>query len=353
VTPKTILDLMSPRRLTRALTAMLIGFAAVQSQDSAIGSRLEQIRERGVLQCGVDSGLAGFATRNEDGRWEGFEADLCRAYAAALLGDARAARFTPLTTVARFDALANGEVDLLLRNTSWTLARDAAQPVTFVGVYYHDGQGFLAPADLAVASARELDGARICVQRATTSALNLVDYADRFGLTFTPVEADTARDALAAYAAGECDAFTNDISSLAGLRLELDDPEAHALLPDVISKEPLGPVVPADDPQFEKAVRWVLLALIAAEEHGVTRDAVAALAADPPTPEIARLLGAEGALADSLGLDAEFALRAVRTTGHYGELFDAHLGAGSPLGLERGLNAQWNEGGLLYAPPFR
>jgi len=353
VTPKTILDLVSPKRLTQALTAMLIGMTAVQSQGELIGSRLEQIRERGVLRCGVDTGLAGFASRDEAGRWRGFEADMCRAYAAALLGDANAARFTPLTTSERFEALVRGDVDILLRNTSWTLARDAAQPVTFVGIYYHDGQGFLAPSDLAVASARELDGARICVQRATTTALNLADYAQRYGLSFTPVEAETAREALAAYAAGDCDAFTNDISSLAGLRLELDDPEAHALLPDVISKEPLGPVVPSDDPAFEKAARWVLLSLIAAEEHGVTRDAASALAADPPTPEIARLLGAEGAIAENIGLDAEFALRAIRVGGHYGELFDAHLGAASPLGLERGLNAQWSDGGLLYAPPFR
>ncbi len=351
MTPQTLFDLFAPRRLVRTLGAFALGFTV--SQSDAVGGRLDQIRERGVLRCGVDTALAGFATQDEDGRWTGFEADLCRAYAAALLGDERRARFFPLTTSERFEALTEGEVDILLRNTSWTFARDAEQAVTFVGVYYHDGQGFLAPADLAVASARELDGARICVQRATTTALNLQDYAQRYGLAFTAVEADTALEALETYAAGGCDAFTNDISSLAGLRLNLEDPEAHALLPDVISKEPLGPVVPSDDPHFEKAVRWVLFALIAAEEHGVTQDAVAALAADPPTPEIARLLGGDGPIGETLGLDAEFARRAIASSGHYGELFDRHLGAGSPLGLERGLNAQWNEGGLLYAPPLR
>ncbi|PWE18038.1 amino acid ABC transporter substrate-binding protein [Marinicauda salina] len=318
-----------------------------------MGSQLEAVRDRGVLRCGVDTGLEGFAIRNEEGRWTGFEADLCRAYAAAFLGDARRVEFVPLTTAERFEAVVDGRADILIRNTSWTFARDAGFEVSFAGVYYYDGQGFMTPADLGVSSARELDGARICVQRATTTVLNLNDYAATYDISFTPVERETAAAALESYEAGECDAFTNDISSLAGLRVTLEDPEAHVLLPDVISKEPLGPVVSADDPRFAEAARWVLYALIAAEEYGVTRDNARELAETSRNPEVRRLLGAEGAIGEELYLEPDFALDAIAAVGNYGELFERHLGADSRLGLRRGLNAQWSQGGLLYAPPFR
>lgn len=346
-------DLFAPRRLARAAATFALGFSAAQSDLAGHGSTLEAVRERGTLLCGVDTGLEGFAEYTEEAGWSGFEVDLCRAYAAALLGDETRVRFVPLTTEERFDALGDGRADILMRNTSWTFARDAELPVTFAGTYYYDGQGFLAPADLGVSSARELAGARICVQPATTHLLNLDDYAQAYGLSFQTVLVDTPADGLAAYQSGRCDAFTSDVSALAGARSRLEAPDGHVILPDIISKEPLGPVVASSDPQFAEAARWVLSALIAAEEYGITAQNAAELAETASSPEIRRLLGAEGAIGEALSLDADFALQAVTARGNYGELFARHLGEDSPLGLRRGLNAQWTQGGLLYAPPFR
>lgn len=353
MTPASLFDLFAPRRLARAAAAFAMGFTVSQSQFEALGSGLADIRARGVLVCGVDTGLPGFAQQDADGRWQGFEIDLCHAYAAAFLGDSERVRFVPLTSAERLTALADGRVDILLRSTSWTFTRAAQMPVTFAGIYYYDGQGFLAPADLGVASARELDGARICVQASTTSLLNLNDFAGSFALTLTPVLAETPREAREAFEAGRCDVITADVSALAGLRLSLPEPDAHVILPDIISKEPLGPVVAARDPRFAEAARWVLHALITAEEYGVTAANAADLRDTARSPVVRRLLGAEGAMGEGLGLDADFALNAITARGHYGELFARHLGAQSPLRLERGLNAQWSDGGLLYAPPFR
>lgn len=353
MTPASLFDLFAPRRLARAAAAFAMGFTVSQSQFEALGSGLADIRARGVLVCGVDTGLPGFAQQDADGRWQGFEIDLCHAYAAAFLGDSERVRFVPLTSAERLTALAQGRVDILLRSTSWTFTRAAQMPVTFAGTYYYDGQGFLAPADLGVASARELDGARICVQASTTSLLNLNDFAGSFALTLTPVLAETPREAREAFEAGRCDVITADVSALAGLRLSLPEPDAHVILPDIISKEPLGPVVAARDPRFAEAARWVLHALITAEEYGVTAANAADLRDAARSPVVRRLLGAEGAMGEGLGLDADFALNAISARGHYGELFARHLGAQSPLRLERGLNAQWGDGGLLYAPPFR
>ncbi len=353
MTPASLFDLFAPRRLSRAAAAFAMGFTVSQSQFEAMGSGLAELRERGVLVCGVDTGLAGFAEQDADGRWRGFEIDLCHAYAAAFLGDADRVRFVPLTSAERLPALEEGRVDILLRSTSWTFTRAARMKVTFAGTYYYDGQGFLAPADLGVASARELDGARICVQAATTTVLNLTDFAETYRLNITPVLAETPQAAREAFEAGRCDVVTADVSALAGLRRALTDPDAHVILPDVISKEPLGPVVAARDPRFAEATRWVLHALITAEEYGVTAANARELRDTARSPVVRRLLGAEGPMGEGLGLDAEFALNAITARGHYGELFARHLGAQSPLRLERGLNAQWNEGGLLYAPPFR
>lgn len=347
-----LFDAFAPRRLARAASAFALGFAASQSELAAIGSTLEAVRDRGVLRCGVDTGLSGFAEQ-VDGDWRGFEVDLCHAYAAAFLGDAEAVAFVPLTTADRFGALEDGRADILLRNTSWTFARDARREVTFVGTYYFDGQGFLAPADLGVASARELDGARICVLPATTTALNLEDYAAAYDVEFDQVFVETPSAGIEAYAAGQCDAFTNDVSSLAGLRVGLEAPDDHQILPDIISKEPLGPVVSSADSAFAEAARWVLYGLIAAEEYGVTAENAAEQARTARNPEILRLLGARDDLGAALGLSPDFALQAVQARGNYGEIFDRHLGADSPLALRRGLNDQWTRGGLLYAPPFR
>ncbi|KAA5805067.1 amino acid ABC transporter substrate-binding protein [Alkalicaulis satelles] len=353
MTPASLFDLFAPRRWSRAAAAFAVGFSVSQSQMEAMGSALASIRDRGVLACGVDTGLPGFAEQDSDGTWRGFEIDLCHAYAAAFLGDATRVRFVPLTTAERLPALEEGRVDILLRNTSWTLSRAARMKVNFAGIYYYDGQGFLAPADLGVASARELSGARACVQDATTSVLNLTDYADIYGLTLTPVLSDTPAEARAAYEAGRCDVLTSDISALAALRRGLAAPDDHVILPDVISKEPLSVVVAARDPRFAEAARWVLHALVTAEEYGVTAANARALRAEARSPVVRRLLGAEGAMGEGLGLNADFALNAITARGHYGEMFARHLGETSPLRLERGLNAQWSDGGLIYAPPFR
>lgn len=354
MTPMNFFDLFVPRRLSRAVVGFAMGFTVSQSQVEHMGSALTEIRERGVLRCGVDEGKHGFAEQDlQTGEWMGFEVDLCRAYAAAFLGDASRARFVPLTTTERFDALAGGEIDILLRTTSWTFSRDATPQTSFAGTYYYDGQGFLVPADLGVSSARELDGARICVQPETTTALNLRDFALSFSLDFVTVEVPTLGRAFESYTGEACDAFTADISSLAAFRSTLETPAGHVILPDVISKEPLGPVVASRDQKFADAVRWVLFALIAAEEYGVTSQNAAELADTSDAPDIRRLLGAEGAIGEGLLLDAEFGLRAIEEAGHYGEIFDRHLGRNSDLELRRGLNAQWSQGGLLYAPPFR
>lgn len=347
-----LFEAFTPRRLARAATAFALGFAASHSELAAGSAALSEIRERGVLRCGVDTGLTGFAEQ-VDGNWRGFEVDLCHAYAAAFLGDADRVEFVPLTTAERFQAIEEGRADILLRNTSWTFARDAQRAVTFVGTYYYDGQGFLIPADLGVSSARELDGARICVLPATTTALNLDDYAATYQLSFEEVLVDTPADGIAAYEAGGCDAFTNDVSSLAGLRRGLESPDSHLILPDIISKEPLGPVVSSSDTRFAEAARWVLYALIAAEEYGVTAANASEQAETARNREVLRLLGAHDDIGAALGLDPEFALNAIEARGHYGEIFQRHLGSDSALGLRRGLNDQWTRGGLLYAPPFR
>ncbi|MGX6647664.1 amino acid ABC transporter substrate-binding protein [Maricaulaceae bacterium MS644] len=353
MTPASLFDLFAPRRLARAAATFALGFTAAQSDLETFGSTIQEVRERGALLCGVDTGLEGFAENRDGEGWVGFEVDLCRAYAAALLGDESRVRFVPLTTEERFEALLDGRADILMRNTSWTFARDAELPVTFAGTYYYDGQGFLAPADLGVSSARELAGARICVQPATTHLLNLDDYAQTYGLSFEPVLVSTPGEGLTAYMEGRCDAYTSDVSALAGARSRLADPELHVILPDIISKEPLGPVVASRDPRFAEAARWVLNALIAAEEYGVTAQNAAELASSAGSPEVRRLLGAEGAIGEALLLDSDFALNAVSARGNYGEIFARHLGEDSALGLRRGLNAQWTQGGLLYAPPFR
>lgn len=353
MTPASLFRLMDPRRITRGAAAFAMGFTVSQSDVELSLSHIQAVRDYGAVRCGVDTGLPGFAIEDDSGDWSGFEVDLCRAYAAAFLGQPDQIEIYPLTAVERFHALESGQVDILLRNTSWTLSRATQRDIRFTGVYYYDGQGFVVPADLGLTSAQELSGARICVEPGTTSALNLEDYAQRFGLNFTIVSVEAQQDAREAYQSGECDAFTTDISRLAGFRASLEASDQHIILPDVISKEPLSPVVRSGDSRFALATEWVLMALIAAEEYGVTAENAADLASSPSRPEIGRLLGSDPELVKSIGLDEGFALRAIAAGGHYGQMFDRHLGAQSELGLSRGLNAQWNQGGLMYAPPFR
>lgn len=316
---------------------------------------LRAIRQRGRLNCGVHEGLIGFAYTDNRGAWRGFDVDFCRALAASVLGNENAVRFVPLTNSQRFEALRSGRVDVLWRTTSWTLSREAQEGVRFAGVNYYDGQGFLVRKALDLASATELNGARICVQRASTSELNVADWFRARGIEYQPVVSANEEAAREAYAREDCDAFSADVSALASARTLLPNPDQHVILPDVISKEPLGPVVKRGDEAWTSIVRWTLNAVILAEELGVTRENVGQMAEDSTDPRVRRLLGEEGELGPMLGLSKTWARNAIQAEGNYGEIFARNVGADSGLDLTRGLNAQWNAqpGGLIYALPIR
>ena len=337
-------------------TRLLIGAGAAAlmaaSAASAQGvNTLGDVQSRGALKCGVNTGLVGFAAPDETGAWDGFDIAVCKAVAAAVLGDADAVEYIPTTGVTRFEALSSGEIDLLSRNSTWTFTRDVDLNFTFVGINYYDGQGFMVPVALGVTDAKDLDGATVCIQTGTTTELNLADFFRKNGMSYEPVPIETNAEGQVQYLAGACDTYTTDISGLAAQRATFENPEDHIILPNVISKEPLGPLVRHGDDTWADINRWVLNALIAAEELGVTQANVAELAAAPTeNPEINRLLGQEGELGAMFGLPNDWAVKAISAVGNYGEIFDKHLG---PIGLERGLNAQWTDGGLLYTPPFR
>ncbi|WP_282182394.1 amino acid ABC transporter substrate-binding protein [Aliiroseovarius marinus] len=334
-----------------ALTIAGIAASAAVAQDA---STVDQIKERGKLNCGVTTGLVGFAAPDANGQWNGFDVGVCRAVAAAVLGDANAVEFVPTTGKTRFTALASGEIDMLARNTTWTFSRDVDLKFEFVGVNYYDGQGFMVPKELGATSAKELDGATVCIQTGTTTELNLADFFRANDMSYEPVPIETNAEAQQQYLAGACDVYTTDASGLAATRATFEDPSAHVLLPEIISKEPLGPLVRHGDNDWGDIVRWTLNALIAAEELGVTSANIGELGASAgANPEINRLLGTEGTLGEMLGLDAEWAKRAIMAGGNYGELFAKNIGEDTPIALARGLNAQWTDGGLLYAPPFR
>ena len=320
---------------------------------AASAGTLDDIKANGVLKCGVSTGLVGFAAPDANGRWEGFDVDMCRAVAAAILGDAEAVQFVPLSTKVRFTALSSGEIDLLARNTTWTFSRDVDLGFTFIGVNYYDGQGFMVRKDLGVSSATELDGATVCIQTGTTTELNLADYFRTNGMSYEPVPIETNAEAQQQYLSGACDVYTTDASGLAATRATFEAPSDHMLLPEIISKEPLGPLVREGDEPFGDIVRWTLNAMITAEELGVTKANVDEMAAGTENPEINRMLGTEGTLGDMLGLDAVWAHRVIAAVGNYGESFEANIGENSAIGLSRGLNALWTQGGLIYTPPFR
>lgn len=326
---------------------------AVGAVGAAAGT-LDEIRERGALNCGVTTPLVGFAAPDASGSWEGFDVGLCRAVAAAILGDAMAVAFIPTTPDSRFPELVDGKVDMLARNTTWTFERDVGQQLTFVGINYYDGQGFMVPKELGFTSARELNGTSICVKSGTTSALNLDDFFRINNIEYTAVPVDTNDEAQELYLEGKCQAFTSDASGLAATRASFTAPGEHTILPEMISKEPLGPLVRQGDEEWADIVRWVLNALIAAEELGITSANVNEMASEPTdNPEINRLLGTEGNLGEIIGLSPDWARLAISAGGNYGELFEKHIGENTPIGLPRGLNAQWTNGGLIYAPPFR
>jgi general L-amino acid transport system substrate-binding protein len=313
------------------------------------------VRKRGYVACGVHPGLPGFGFPDVRGQWRGFDADICRAVAAAVLGDAQMVRFTPIDAQDRFSQLQSGKIDILARNTSWTFARDVGLGVEFPAVTYYDGQGFLAPQALGLESAEELSGARICVQAGTASESNLADYFRARGLHYKPVVADSEEAARRLYEEEGCDVFTADISALAASRSLLRNPGAHVILADVISKEPLGPVVRQGDPAWTDIVRWTIYATILGEELGLTSKTVEQARETAVDPETRRLLGMEGDLGALLGLNKDWAFQVIRQVGAYHEIFRRDIGADSPLKLERGLNALWNapKPGLLYAPPMR
>ncbi|QHQ33830.1 amino acid ABC transporter substrate-binding protein [Algicella marina] len=319
----------------------------------ASAATVDDVKANGVLKCGVTTGLVGFAAPDANGNWEGFDVAVCRAVAAAVLGDPQAVEFVPTTGKTRFTALASGEVDLLARNTTWTFSRDVDLKFTFVGVNYYDGQGFMVRKDLGVSSAKELDGATVCIQTGTTTELNLADYFRANNISYEPVPIETNAEAQQQYLAGACDVYTTDASGLAATRATFEDADAHTLLPEIISKEPLGPLVRHGDDQWADIARWTLNALITAEELGVTSTNLEEMAKGTNNPEVNRLLGTEGDLGAMIGLEADWAKNAIAAAGNYGEIFAANIGESTPIGLARGLNAQWTQGGLLYSPPFR
>ena len=315
---------------------------------------LDDVKARGKLNCGVTTGLVGFAAPDANGNWEGFDVAVCRAVAAAVLGDPTAVEFVPTTGKTRFTALASGEVDMLARNTTWTFSRDTDLKFEFVGINYYDGQGFIVPKALGVTSAKDLDGATVCIQTGTTTELNLADFFRANNISYEPVPIETNAEGQQQYLAGACDAYTTDASGLAATRATFEAPADHVILPEIISKEPLGPLVRHGDNEWGDIVRWTLNALIAAEEYGVTSANVEELsAAAGDNPEVNRLLGTEDNLGAMIGLEPTWAKNAIAAGGNYGEIFEKNIGESTPIGLARGLNAQWTEGGLLYAPPFR
>ena len=338
----------------KRLTMIAAGAAlAVTMTGTAFAGTLEDVQAKGFVQCGVSQGLPGFSNPDEAGNWTGIDVDVCRGIAAAVLGDASAVKYTPLSAKERFTALQSGEVDVLSRNTTWTLVRDTALGLDFTGVNYYDGQGFMVRKDLGITSALELNGASVCVNIGTTTELNMADFFRANELEYEPVVFEKADEVVAAYDAGRCDVYTTDRSGLAAQRLKLADPGAHIVLPETISKEPLGPVVRHGDNKWGDVVRWTLYAMLEAEEYGVSSANAADLKANTKNPVIMRLLGVEGDLGQSLGLDNDWSYNVISQVGNYAEIYDANVGPDTPLKLERGVNALWKDGGLQYPMPVR
>ncbi|MEG3618022.1 amino acid ABC transporter substrate-binding protein [Magnetovibrio sp. PR-2] len=338
--------------MKKSITA-LGAVAAAMIATSASAGTLETVQTNGVLSCGVSTGLPGFSLQDEKGNWTGIDVDTCRAVAAAVLGDANKIKFIPLTAKERWTALQSGEIQMLSRNSTWTLTRDSSLGVNFAGVNFYDGQGFLAKKDLGVKSAMELDGATFCIQAGTTTELNLADMFREHGMKYTSVVFDTSDQTREGLEAGRCDVLTSDTSQLAALRSKLKDPSSAMILPEVISKEPLGPVVAQGDDAWFNIVKWVLFAQVNAEEMGVTSANIDEMKGSD-NPNIKRLVGTEGSLGSTkLGIGDDWAYNAVKQVGNYAEMFEANVGMKTPLQIPRGVNALWSKGGIMYAPPLR
>lgn len=330
---------------TLAAGALLGGMASAGT--------LDDVKARGVLNCGVNVGLTGFGAPDANGAYQGFDVDICKSVAAAIFGDQTKVKYVPTTGETRFTALASGEVDVLARNSTWTFTRDTDLKFDFVAVNYYDGQGFMVKKDLGVSSAKELDGATVCIQTGTTTELNLADYFKANNIKYTPVTVADDTEGLRNFVAGSCDAYTTDASGLAASRATLPDPDNYIILPEIISKEPLGPAVRHGDNQWGDIIRWTYYALVEAEEKGITKANIEEVASTSQDPEVRRLLGLEGDMGKMLGLDNNWAKNAIAANGNYGEIFEANIGMSTPIKLARGLNALWTQGGLQYAPPFR
>jgi general L-amino acid transport system substrate-binding protein len=329
--------------LALAALALAVGPSAAQT--------LAAVKQRGTLVCGVSEGILGFSAQTDQG-WAGFDVDLCRALAAAVFGDAGKVRYVPLTANERFAALQSGAIDVLSRNSTWTMSRETELKLVFPAVTYFDGQGFLIHKTVPATSALELDNTRVCVQSGTTTELNLVDYFGANHMRLAPVAFESARDAVSAYEAGRCDVFTSDVSQLHAERIGLAHPDDHVILPDIISKEPLGPAVRQGDEQWASIVKWTIFAMIDAEELGISSTTIDD-AVRSAKPDIKRLVGTEGNFGEQAGLTRDWAVRIVRQVGNYGEVFERNVGTDSRLGIPRGLNHLWTTGGILYAPPIR
>ena len=337
----------------RALAKIVLTLTAVSAMAfTATAGTLEDVKARGELRCVVSTGIAGFAYPDADGTWKGFDIDFCRATAAAVLGDSSKIKAITSTGKTRFTKLNSGEGDVLWRNTTITFSRDVGVKLTFVGVNYYDGQGFIVRKSLGVKSAKELDGASICIQTGTTTELNLADFFRMNNMKYEAVPIETNSEARTAYLAKRCDSYTTDASGLYGSRVTFPNPDAHMILPEIISKEPLGPATRQGDDQWADVVRWVFNAPVAAEELGVTSSNVDSMKSST-NPEIKRLLGVEGSQGEELGLSKDWAYQVIKQIGNYGEIFERNIGINTPIGIVRGLNALWTNGGLQYSPPFR
>ncbi|HEB69961.1 MAG TPA: amino acid ABC transporter substrate-binding protein [Desulfobulbus sp.] len=336
----------------KKLSFIMVAVFLMISASMASASTLEEVQKRDVLQCGVSTGLPGFSATDEKGNWKGLDVDGCKAIAAAVLGDANKVKYIPLNAKERFTALQSGEIDVLVRGTTWTLTRDTSLGLNFAGVNYYDGQGFMVSKKLGVKSAKELDGAAICIQAGTTTELNLADYFTQNKMKYEPVVFDSHDQTIKGFEAGRCDVLTSDQSQLYGLRTHLANPSDAILLPEIISKEPLGPVVRQGDDGWFNIVRWTFFAMVDAEDMGVTSKNIDKMKKSD-NPGIRRLLGLEGIKGKSLGLADDWSYQIIKQVGNYGEVFERNVGMDSPLKIKRGLNALWSKGGIQYAPPIR
>jgi len=343
--------LRAPRGFARALFLVACIFALAQS-GAAAAQTLAKVRDRGELVCGVSHGLAGFSSQDASGNWTGFDVDFCRAIAAAIFADVGKVRFVPLDAAARFAALRAGDIDVLSRNSTWTMSRETGFGLMFAAVTYYDGQGFLIRKSLNAESALDLDGKSFCLQTGTTGELNVADYFRANNMSYRAVELASLRETLQAYDGGGCEVFATDVSQLHAERLKLAKPDDHVILPDVISKEPLGPVVRQGDDQWFTIVKWTHFAMVNAEELGVSSKTIER-AMHSEKPEVKRLVGTAGNFGEEAGLSSDWAARIIRLVGNYGEVFERNVGAKSPLGIPRGLNQLWTMGGIQYAPPIR